>query len=72
MARRRIATSVALLAVLFGGGVAYAGDYTPASPGCDPVQAGNLIGGVQTCPINVDPDVAVDPVVTLPVIVDLQ
>jgi hypothetical protein len=72
--RSRAVVSAALLAVLAGGGAAYAGDYTPERPrsGCSPLQAGNVIGGAQVCPVDVDPDVSVAPVVTLPVVLDLQ
>ncbi|WWT39802.1 hypothetical protein [Microcystis phage Mwe-JY05] len=70
--RCRAVVSAALLAVLAGGGAAYAGDYTPETPAprpeCTPLQTQNLLGGAQVCPIDAD----VAPVVTLPVVLDLQ
>lgn len=72
--RTRATLSAALLAVLAGGGAAYAGDLTPERPStgdntqCNPGQTTDdtIAGGLQVCPV------AVDPVVNVPVVADLD
>lgn len=78
MSRTRIAASLALLATLTGGGVAYAGTTgtDDERTQCNPTQAGNVIGGAQLCPITVDPtvdaDLDLDPFTSLPIITELR
>lgn len=72
MPRTRLAISLSLLAVLAGGSAAYAGT---TGHGDDPEACANPhrnVVGAGVCPVNVDPDVQVAPIVQLPVITDLQ
>ena len=72
MRRTRLAGTLALLAVLGGGGVAYAGTSGDrAEQRSCATQTGNVLALGAVCPITVDPDVQVAPVLNLPLGIDL-